>query len=601
MHSLVTLLLVVAVHLSRAVAAWTQVGLLSDDRHMVGAAVLRHRGVWSFASMFAPEPPPPGSATALYRPFVDLLFWLEQPWFGVEPFGYHVTNSVLHCGTALVWSVLVRRLSGSTAAGLACALLFAGWPSHSEATHWIAARTNVSSTFLFSSALLLFDCGLTARGARRGAWLAAATAVGVASVGAKESAVLMLPLAAGLAWLRAAPQPTRAARLRQALAAFAPLLLGVLAWLAWRAHLLGTWGSGTHYGWQASRVGLTACADWLELLLAPRHRGYTAPLWSPVLWLLHGGLLGAAVLALRHAAARRAALPGAMLLAGGYLAGIGLETMDPATLENARYSYEPVLGLAVLGGLGLAALPTAARGVLLAALVFVHAAVLDGNRQSWLGAAAVYRQMEAGIVAVARTTQQPIRVLQAPGVHEGAFALLNGFTEFQFMQAFAPEGTNLRGRVSSTQEWPAVLGELAAAAAAGEALANTYVVQWDDGALVPFALDTRWPRTVAPGLDVAYAWLPRWRPFAGTRVPVQLLVAADAPLELQATAALGARQWSGTAMRVEPGRRPVQLWLPLPADLEPGVPVDVRLVLRAGDARHELPLGATVPAARPGR
>jgi hypothetical protein len=80
---------------------------------------------------------------ALYRPFIDLMFWLEYGWFGIDAFGYHVVNSAMHCGTALLWFVLVRRWSGSLAAGLATAVLFVGWPGHSEATHWIAARTNV--------------------------------------------------------------------------------------------------------------------------------------------------------------------------------------------------------------------------------------------------------------------------------------------------------------------------------------------------------------------------------------------------------------------------------------------------------------------------
>jgi hypothetical protein len=601
MHLLITSLLVVAVHLSRAVAAWTQVGLLADDRHMVGAAVLRHRGDWSFASMWAFDAPAaPEAATALYRPFVDLVFWLEQPWFGVAPLGYHVVNSAMHCATAVLWGVLLRRLGGSAAAGLAAAVLFAGWPSHGEATHWIAARTNVQSTFLLSVALLLLDVGLCRpRGVGRAGWLGCAALVATMAVGTKESAVFVLPLAGCVAWLRTTPGAPVARRAWAAALPVLPMAAALGAWLAWRAQVLGTWGSGTHYGWQAARVGWRSCLDWLELLLAPRHRGYTPAAWSFVLWSLHAVLLLGAAVALRHATVRRAALPGAVLLALGYLAGIGLETMDPRTLENARYSYEPVLGLCALAGLGIAALPMRARGALLGVLVFVHASVLDGNRQSWLGAAAVYHRMEADMVDVARATQQPIRVLQAPGVYEGAFALLNGFTEFQFTQAFAPPGTNLRGRVSSTQEWQQVLHELAAAAAAQQAPANAYTVQWHDGSLAPFVLDGRWPLTPCDGVRIDYAWLPRLRPFPGTRLPVHVLVHGDAPVELAAAAAAGERQWTGPPVTVAPGHsQAVPLWLPLPPDLPIDVPVAVSLRLRAAHVAHTLPLGVTVPAAR---
>ncbi len=601
MQFLITLLLVVAVHLSRAVAAWTQVGLLSDDRHMVGAAVLRHRGIWSFHSMFVPDGPAPAdAATALYRPFIDLMFWLEEPWFHVDATGYHVVNSAMHCGTAMLWFLLVRRLSGSAAAGLACALLFVGWPSHSEATHWIAARTNVQSTFLLSIALLLLDIGMCRAGrAARSLLCVAAALVATVAVGTKESAVFVLPLAACIVWLRTT-RPTFVARTLAVVPPVLPMALALGAWLAWRAHVIGTWGSGTHYGWHASRVGWQACVDWFELLLAPRHRAYTAAFWSPVMWLLHGALLVVTVLALRQAATRRVAAVGALLLLLGYVAGIGLESMDPATLENARYSYEPVLGLCALCGIGIAALPGRARGLALAVLVLVHALVLGDNRQSWLGAAAVYRRMEHDIVDIARATQQPIRVLQAPGVYEGAFALLNGFTEFRFLQETAPPGTDLRGKVSSTQEWHEVLHELAVAAAAQQAPANSYVVQWNDGALVRFELDPQWPLSLSSASRIDYAWLARTRPFAGSTLPVHVLVTAKEPFELQVIGTVGGRPLSGPAVHVAAaeGAQAIALSLPLPADLAVDVPIAVQLQVQAAPQVHLAELGVTVPAAR---
>jgi hypothetical protein len=124
MPRLAALLLVVAVHLAVALTAWQQVGFLADDTHMVGGAVLRHTGTWSFASMFVRDVPVGGAApaVALYRPFLDLVFWLEQPWFGFDPLGYHVVNSAMHCATALLWLLLVQRLTRSLSAGLAAAV-----------------------------------------------------------------------------------------------------------------------------------------------------------------------------------------------------------------------------------------------------------------------------------------------------------------------------------------------------------------------------------------------------------------------------------------------------------------------------------------------
>src|SRR5688572_1477361 len=106
-------------------------------------------------------------------------------------------TSAMHCGTALLWFVLVRRLCGSVAAALATALVFVGWPGHSEATHWIAARTNVQSTFFLSIALVVHDIGLTrTRASARWLLLATAALLAAVAIGSKESAVFVVPLAA---------------------------------------------------------------------------------------------------------------------------------------------------------------------------------------------------------------------------------------------------------------------------------------------------------------------------------------------------------------------------------------------------------------------
>ncbi|MGB3965395.1 MAG: hypothetical protein WBO45_01600, partial [Planctomycetota bacterium] len=225
MQFLVAAALVALVHLVTAVGAWTAVGLLADDHAMVGAAVLRHLGQLSGASMFVPDPAVPAdAAVALYRPFLDLLFWLEQPWFGTSAFGYHVTNSLLHCGTALLWFVLVRRWTGSFLAGLATAQLFVGWPGHSEATHWIAARTNVLSTFLLSAALLAHDTALgRERRLARSAWLGAGALLAVVAIGTKESAVFVVPLVVLRSWLATTGTPF-AARLAGTARSATPLV-----------------------------------------------------------------------------------------------------------------------------------------------------------------------------------------------------------------------------------------------------------------------------------------------------------------------------------------------------------------------------------------
>jgi hypothetical protein len=422
----------------------------------------------------------------------------------------------------------------------------------------------------------------------------------VLAIGARESAVLVLPLAAVLAWHRARAGGPVLARALAAARALAPMFAACIAWLAWRAHVLSTWGSGRDYGWKLQRITTEVCGDWATLLVAPVHTTFVSPAWTVALWLLHGSLLVMALGAWRAASIRPVLGLGVVLVLLGYLAGIGLEHLDLGTLANARYTYEPALGLAALFGLAVARLPLRARGAALAVLVLAHAIVLDGNRQSWLRAANVHQRLEHDIGQVALTTQQPIRVVDAPGVYEGAFALLNGFTAFKFMQAFAPPGANLRGAVSSTSEWEAVLRELAAAAAARQPLVNTWTVGWNDGALVPLELDAGWPREVWPGTTICYARVARARPFVGSAVPVHVLVQTGAGCELQVRARCGERSLEGNAVRVAAGNeaQAIVLSIGLPADLEVGKDIELECVVRGGNAEQRYGLGSTTAAAR---
>jgi hypothetical protein len=569
---------------------------------MVGSAVLRH-GVLpdgralpaeihrTFASMFVVDPLPEGAPVALYRPFLDLLFWLEQPFFGINALGYHISNSVMHCLTAVLWSVLVRRLSGSALAGFATAVLFAGWPGHSEVTHWIAARTNVMSVCWLSLTLLVHDVALTATTARARWWgLGLASLAAVVAVGTKESAIFVLPLAGVLAIARLG--------LCRAVVSMLPLTAAWAAWLAWRAHLLGTWGSGAIYGWKAHRIGLGSCLDWIQVLLAPAHRVHVP---RPLAWLLaalHGGLLAFVFIALRNRAARAPAVLGATLLALGYGAGIGLERLDLATLENVRYSYEPALGLCVLFGLGLAALPKRVFVAGLTVLAVVYCFVLDHNRKPWQRVSANYERICTEAVEFARTRREPLRVLDAPGVFDGAFGWLNSVTETMFLQFTAPPCTDLRGSIASTVEWHTVIHELAAAAVQKQLPMATFTVHHADGSLLPFVLDAQWPAPTFPGTTIGYARLASTPPFVGGSVAVQLVATTDAPIRVLAEGSAGTRTWLSPAHELDARTPTVALVLPIPADLAEQQPVAVTLVVERSGDRVRYPLGSTVPMLR---
>ncbi len=147
---LAALLLVLAVVAAYAPAL--RAGFVwDDDAYVVEEETLREEGglrrIW-----FEP------GATPQYYPLVFTSFWVESRLFGLDPFGYHLTNVLLHgLSAVLLWILLVRlRIPGAFAA----AAVFALHPVHVESVAWITERKNVLSGVFYLLALhawLRFD------------------------------------------------------------------------------------------------------------------------------------------------------------------------------------------------------------------------------------------------------------------------------------------------------------------------------------------------------------------------------------------------------------------------------------------------------------
>jgi len=95
----------------------------------------------------------PGT-TIQYYPLVFTAFWAQIQLWGLEPFGFHLVNIVLHIGNALLLWICLTRLDIPGAFWAAC--IFALHPLHVESVAWITELKNVLSAFFYLLALLSY-------------------------------------------------------------------------------------------------------------------------------------------------------------------------------------------------------------------------------------------------------------------------------------------------------------------------------------------------------------------------------------------------------------------------------------------------------------
>ena len=90
-----------------------------------------------------------------YRPLTALLFRVDYLFWELEPFGYYLTNLLLHGGcTLLVW--WIARQLFPRRAGMWAGLLFIFMPGHVFGVLLIAARTGLLCTLFYLASIALY-------------------------------------------------------------------------------------------------------------------------------------------------------------------------------------------------------------------------------------------------------------------------------------------------------------------------------------------------------------------------------------------------------------------------------------------------------------
>jgi hypothetical protein len=215
------------------------------------------------------------------RPLVNLSYALDRAVWGPAPFGFHLTNVVLHalnCALLflLVWHLAEDRgrrprregwdATDPTTVALVASALFAIHPMLTQAVGYVSGRAEVLCATFFLSSLVLLH-----RWSQRDGflWLVGALATWVAALASKEVAA-MWPLVA-LATDCLAFRDDPLARRRRVLRVYLPAACVVAAAATWRLTLLTSteYPGETGVFWKHILVELDVIRRYASLLVLP--------------------------------------------------------------------------------------------------------------------------------------------------------------------------------------------------------------------------------------------------------------------------------------------------------------------------------------------
>src|ERR1039458_2196554 len=215
----------------------------------------------------------PQQYATYYRPVATGGFLLCYQVFGPSAWGFHLVSLLLHAAVVAVLFLLAEQLLADRVAAFAAAALFALHPVHVEAVAWISDAADLELTLLY---LVTFWCFLRIAhlsGDRRFGMQALMTASFALALFSKEQAIT-LPMLATIYehFYRSDRQRTR--WVQKALR-YAPLWVVLLAYLALRTHVLGSFAHATRmHQLTAPQVILSALAlvgQYPAILFLPVH------------------------------------------------------------------------------------------------------------------------------------------------------------------------------------------------------------------------------------------------------------------------------------------------------------------------------------------
>lgn len=128
-----------------------------------------------------------------YRPVLMSSFSLDCHLWGPDPFGYHITNILIHLGNALLVYGLIRLIFRRELLAFLTAMLFVLHPVQTEAVTYISGRADPLATFFCLLSLCFFIAYVDFEGYRRRLYFGVSVLFFLFGLFSKESAAI-LPL-----------------------------------------------------------------------------------------------------------------------------------------------------------------------------------------------------------------------------------------------------------------------------------------------------------------------------------------------------------------------------------------------------------------------
>lgn len=91
-----------------------------------------------------------------YRPIFTLSLAIDYFFWGEKPFGFHLTNLILHAMVSVLVYLLALKIIRANLPALLGSLVFAVHPVHVEAVAWVSGRNEMLSAFFMFLSLYLY-------------------------------------------------------------------------------------------------------------------------------------------------------------------------------------------------------------------------------------------------------------------------------------------------------------------------------------------------------------------------------------------------------------------------------------------------------------